>query len=109
MAFGAGVLLSSVAYELVEQAVAIGGQLAVAVGLASGAVVFYAGDRWIDRMGGAGMGTVAGPSSPASGLAIVLGAALDGLPDSIVLCLTITPGGGVGLAFFVAVFLSTLP
>ena len=32
MAFGSGVLLSSVAYELVEEAVAVGGQLPMAVG-----------------------------------------------------------------------------
>jgi zinc transporter, ZIP family len=109
MAFGAGVLMSSVAYELVEEAVAIGGQLPVALGLASGAIVFYAGDRFIDQMGAAGMGTVRGPNSPGSGLAIVLGAALDGVPESIVLGLTISAGGAVGVAFLVAVFLSNLP
>jgi zinc transporter, ZIP family len=109
MAFGAGVLLSSVAYELVEEAVAVGGQLPMALGLASGAGVFFAGDRFIDRLGAAGMGTVAGPSSPNAGLAIVLGAALDGIPESIVLGLTISEGGGVGVAFLVAVFMSNLP
>ncbi len=109
MAFGAGVLFSSVAYELVEEAVAVGGQLPVAAGLAAGAVVFFLGDRAIDRLGGQGMGTVDGPTSPGSGLAIVLGAALDGIPESIVLGLTIGAGGGAGFAFLVAVFMSNLP
>jgi zinc transporter, ZIP family len=109
MAFGAGVLMSSVAYELVEEAVDIGGQLPMAIGLASGACVFFAGDRFIDRMGAAGMGTMAGPTSPSAGLAIVLGAALDGIPESIVLGLTISAGEGVGVAFLVAVFMSNLP
>ena len=109
MGFGAGVLISAVAYELVEEAVAIGGQIPLAAGLALGSVVFFLGDRLIDGLGGEGMGSVNGPESPGSGLAIVLGAALDGVPESIVLGLTIASGGETGLAFFAAVFLSNLP
>ena len=109
MAFGSGVLISSVAYELVEEAVAIGGQLPMAIGLAIGAIVFFVGDTLIDGLGGAGMGSVKGPAQPESGLPIVLGAALDGIPESIVLGLTIASGGQTGLAFFAAVFLSNLP
>jgi zinc transporter, ZIP family len=109
MAFGSGVLLSSVAYELVEEAVAVGGQLPLAVGLGSGALVFFLGNRFIDARGAAGMGTMRGPSSPESGLAIVLGAALDGIPESVVLGLTMSSGGGVSIAFLAAVFMSNLP
>jgi ZIP family zinc transporter len=109
MAFGSGVLISSVAYELVEEAVAVGGQLPMASGLAIGALVFFVGNELIDRMGAEGMGSMNGPHSPGSGLAIVLGAALDGVPESIVLGLTIATGGQTGLAFLVAVFLSNLP
>ena len=54
-------------------------------------------------------GSVEGPESPDSGLAIVLGAALDGVPESIVLGLTFAGGEGIGIAFLVAVFLSNLP
>jgi ZIP family zinc transporter len=42
-------------------------------------------------------------------LAIVLGIVLDGIPESVVLGLTVSAGGGVGVAFLVAVFLSNLP
>src|SRR5262245_33067349 len=109
MAFGSGVLVSSVAYELVEEAVRIGGQAPMAIGLAVGTFVFYLGDRAIDSIGGEGMGSVKGPEAPESGLAIVLGAALDGVPESVVLGLTISQGGGVGISFLIAVFLSNLP
>ncbi len=109
MAFGSGVLISSVAFELVEEAVGIGGQIPVAVGMTLGAVVFFLGDRLIDGLGGEGMGSVNGPESPGSGLAIVLGAALDGVPESNVLGLTNAVGGETGIAFFAAVFLSNLP
>lgn len=109
MAFGSGVLLSSVAFELVEEAVRIGGQAPMAIGLALGTIVFYLGDRAIDSIGGEGMGSVNGPESPGSGLAIVLGAALDGVPESIVLGLTFAGGEGIGIAFLVAVFISNIP
>ena len=39
MAFGSGVLMSSVAFELVEEAVRIGGQAPMALGLALGSFV----------------------------------------------------------------------
>jgi ZIP family zinc transporter len=109
MAFGSGVLISSVAFELVEEAVRIGGQLPMAVGLATGALVFFLGNELIDRLGAEGMGSVKGPESPESGLAIVLGAALDGVPESVVLGLSFAMGEGTGAAFLVAVFLSNLP
>jgi zinc transporter, ZIP family len=109
MAFGSGVLLSSVAFELVEEANALAGQLPMAVGLALGAVTFFLGDRAIDGLGAAGMGSVGGPQSPGSGLAIVLGAALDGVPESIVLGLSFAGGEGIGIAFLVAVFVSNVP
>jgi ZIP family zinc transporter len=109
MAFGSGVLVSSVAFELVEVAVDVGGQLPMAIGLALGSITFYLGDRAIDRLGAAGMGSMHGPESPESGLAIVLGAALDGVPESIVIGLTFGAGEGIGFAFLVAVFMSNLP
>ena len=67
MAFGSGVLLSSVAFELVEEAVRIGGQLPMALGLTLGAIVFYLGDNAIDSLGAEGIGSVEGPESPNSG------------------------------------------
>jgi zinc transporter, ZIP family len=53
MAVGADVLISTVAYELVEDAFGIaGGSGAVALGLFAGAFAFYFGDLAIDRFGG---------------------------------------------------------
>ncbi|MEN9644072.1 MAG: hypothetical protein RL238_741, partial [Actinomycetota bacterium] len=44
-----------------------------------------------------------------SPLAIVLGTVLDGVPESMVIGLTIYAGGEVGLAYLAAVLLSNLP
>jgi ZIP family zinc transporter len=112
LAFGAGTLFGAVAYELVEDAVEasmIG--LDVAVGFGAGAIVFYVGSIAIEQLsGGDGGDRLESRRDPrAGGLAIVLGAVLDGIPESIVLGLSLVPGGGVGLPILLAIFLSNVP
>lgn len=112
LAFGAGILFGAVAYELVEDAVAasmIG--IDVAVGFGAGAIVFYIGSVAIDRLGADRRDDrLDSRRDPrAGGLATVLGAVLDGIPESIVLGLSLVPGGGVGLPVLVAIFLSNVP
>jgi ZIP family zinc transporter len=111
MGFGAGVLISAVAYELALEAYteAGGWRGAPAVGFFAGVAVFYVGDVLIDRMGGGGRKSM-DPAARAGGvaLAIVLGTVLDGIPESAVIGLTLI-GGSVGAAVLVAVFLSNLP
>jgi ZIP family zinc transporter len=114
MAFGGGVLVSAVAFELVEEAIeTAGGIQALAIGLFAGSLVFYIGDEIIDRLGGADRKRSTRAQGPdlarTSGLAIVLGIVLDGIPESIVIGLTLLAGGKVGAAMVVAVFLSNLP
>ena len=110
MAFGAGVLISAVAYELVAEAFetsAWNGSLAA--GLAAGALTFFVGDTLIDRMGGDGRKKMRGTAGAGSGLAIVLGIVLDGIPESAVIGLGLLTGTGVSVAVIAAVFLSNLP
>jgi zinc transporter, ZIP family len=110
MAFGSGVLISAVSYELVEDAFGTaGGGGAVALGLFAGAIAFYLGDLAIDRFGGEGRKSAVGGQDAGSGLAILLGTVLDGIPESIVLGVSLLGGGGVSLAMLAAVFLSNLP
>ena len=110
MAFGAGVLISAVAFDLVEEAVdTADGAGTVALGLAAGALTFYAGDAVIDRMGGDKRKSSGGEQSAGAGLAIVLGAVLDGIPESLVLGVGLLGGTGVSVAFLAAVFISNLP
>ena len=110
MAFGAGVLISAVAFELVEQAFETSsGEGRVALGLFLGAGVFFAGDAVIDRLGGSDRKRSTRNDGAGAPLAIVLGIVLDGVPESLVLGLTIVSGGSVSAAFLVAVFLSNLP
>ena len=138
MAFGAGVLISAVAFELTEEAYRSAGSIAAALGLAAGALTFFTGDWLIDRQGGHRRkspvhGGVRRPepasdntghpasggssrSTPAasgaaatSGMALVLGALLDGIPESAAIGISLIGGGGVGMAMVAAVFLSNIP
>jgi len=100
LAFGAGVLISAVAFDLTEEAIEIGGAGAAAGGLLGGALVYFLGSRLLARRAG---------GDEESGNAIVLGALLDGIPESAAIGVTLLGGGGVSVSFVVAVFLSNLP
>jgi len=108
LGFGAGVLLSAVSFELVEKAAQTSaGSGGTAVGFFAGSLTFVAGDWAIDRLDRPAAGGGAGPS--ASGLAILLGTVLDGVPESAVLGLTVLESGEVGVAMLVAVLVSNVP
>jgi zinc transporter, ZIP family len=110
MGFGSGVLLSAVSFELIDEAVETSGRLRGAVlGLLVGAIVFTAGDVVISRFGYAERKDISGAPPDAGGLTIVLGALLDGIPESAVLGLTLLQTGSIGAAMLVAVFVSNLP
>lgn len=95
MAFGAGTLISAVGYELIpEENLQLGWEIGAAFLL--GALVYYAGARIVDRGG-------------SSGLALFLGALLDGIPESFILGLGLALGGSISVAFFAAVLLSNIP
>ncbi len=111
LAFGAGTLFGAVAYELFEEAVRISvGGIDVAIGFGLGATVFYLGSLGIDRLSPeVPMGMVSKRDPRTSGLALVLGAVLDGVPESVVLGLSLLGGQGVGIAVLAAVFISNIP
>ena len=103
LAFGAGVLISAVAYELVEEAVSVSAAwYAVAIGFPLGALVFFLGDVAIDLR-------LKGSSGGGGGLGIVLGAILDGIPESVVIGASLLTGENASVAVIVAVFLSNIP
>ena len=110
IAFGSGVLISAVAFELVDEANnTTDGKWAVAVGLLAGAIVFFAGDLWIDRAGGAKRKSSEAHGEDSNAKAILLGTVLDGIPESVVIGFSLIGGGTVSAAMVAAVFLSNLP
>ena len=108
MGFGAGTLLSAVAYELVPQS-SLGNGLGVVCWFVGGSLVYYVADRVLDQAGGDSRQDIDGATTGSSGLAMFLGALLDGLPEAFILGVGIALGEGVSVAFVVAVFVSNIP
>jgi ZIP family zinc transporter len=110
MGFGAGVLLSAVSFELIDEAVDSADDLRGAtLGIFAGSIVFTAGDIFVSRLGYAHRKDIDGAAPEGSGLSIVLGALLDGIPESAVLGLTLLESGTVGASMLLAVLISNLP
>ncbi len=109
MAFGAGTLISAIAYDLVQDAAASGRALTLALGLALGAVTFFVGDWWVDRAGGEHRKRSSGQQAQGNSFGIFIGTLLDGIPESFILGASLLKSGGVSVAFLVAVFVSNLP
>lgn len=109
MGFGAGALISALAFDLTQEAFRQGGADAVAIGLAAGAVAFFAGDKVIDERGGNHRKRSNGQQEYGSANAIVLGALMDGIPESVVIGVSLVSGGTVAAPVVVAVFLSNVP
>lgn len=102
LAFGAGALISSVAFELAQAGLHLGGPWWVAVGLALGAAAYFLANRLVQGIGGRRGGG-------SGGLPLAVGALLDGIPEQAVLGIGLATGQGVSVALLVAIFVSNLP
>lgn len=110
MAFGSGVLLSAVAFELVFKSIKTStGSGASLLGILSGAITFFLIDMLISKMGAAGRKEISGVHKENIALPIVLATILDGIPETLVIGMSLLAGGEVGIGMLVAVFISNLP
>jgi ZIP family zinc transporter len=114
MAFGSGVLISALAFDLAEEAERTGGLAATATGFLGGALAYVLANAWLARRG-ARHRKRSGDQQPSeddhggSGAAIAVGALLDGVPESVVLGIGLLGGGSVSTAMIAAVFISNIP
>lgn len=114
IAFGSGVLISALSFELMDEAYKRGGFVATAVGFLGGAIV-YSAANWFLARNGAKHRKRSGNQQPSesqdsgSGVAIAVGSLLDGIPESIVIGLSMLQGGAVSLVAVTAIFLSNIP
>ena len=114
MAFGAGVLVSALAFDLVDEAERQGGLGPTAAGFVGGAVIYVAANSLLARRGArhrkrSGDQQPSEEDNSGSGAAIAVGALLDGIPESVVLGLSLLGGGGVGVPVLAAIFISNIP
>jgi ZIP family zinc transporter len=108
MALGTGLLIGSVSFELIDEALKTRTVAWVALLVLVGAAVFTVGDWLLTRSGGGDRKDAGGAQAEGSPLAIVLGSVLDGIPESFVLGLTVLQGG-VSVSLLAGVMLSNLP
>lgn len=110
MAFGAGTLISAVAYELIFESLKLGKSTGFpAFGLFAGALTFLLSDMLIEKMGAANRKKIAASHSSNLVIPMVLAIILDGIPESFVIGMGVFDQGKVSLAMLVAVFISNIP
>jgi len=112
MAFGSGVLVSALSFELMDEAYRQGGFDSTAIGFLGGAAAYTFANIAVTRRGGAHRkrsGDQQQKADEGSGLAIAVGALLDGVPEAVVIGLSLLQGEGVSLVAVAAVFLSNVP
>lgn len=108
MAFGAGVLISALSFELIDVAHKRGGLASTAIGFLLGAAAFTAANVWITRSGGHHRKRSAGDmqrhAHGGGGLAIAVGALFDGIPESVTIGVGLLADRNIGLVAVAAVF-----
>lgn len=116
MAVGAGVLISAVAFDLMQEAYARGGFASAAGGLLGGAILYTAANILVSRRGarhrkrsGSNPRERQPDANATNGVALAIGALLDGIPESIVIGTSLIAGQGVSAVMVAAVFLSNVP
>lgn len=114
MSFGAGVLISALAFDLVDEAEQGGGLWPTMAGFLAGALAYVGANALLARRGAkhrkrSGEKQPSEDRQPGSGTAIAVGALLDGIPESVVLGLGLVSGGTVSTAVLAAVFISNVP
>ncbi|MTE01495.1 ZIP family zinc transporter [Paracoccus sp. YIM 132242] len=111
MAFGCGVLISAVAYDLLLEGYHQASIRPIVVGALAGSAAFALANRAVSRKAPhrKRSGEQQLEAGEGGGLAIAVGSLLDGIPESVVLGVSLVGGDGISVAMLAAIFLSNLP
>ena len=102
-------LTSPVAFDLMEESHERGGFDATAIGLASGALIYFATNRAVDHAGSRHRKPSKGQQAGRLATAVTIGALRDGIPKSAAIGISLIGGGAIGLVPVVSVFLFNVP
>ena len=115
-AFGSGVLVSALSFDLMGEAFALGSPAFVISGFLVGALLFVVADVLLERIaartsqreegtGDAGEVVLAATG----GVALLIGAVLDGVSENMAIGISLAADPSLGLVLLVAVFLGNVP
>jgi ZIP family zinc transporter len=116
MGFGGGVLISVLAFELIEEAYIHGGIVASVAGFLSGAVLF-SGANWLLARSGSRHRKRCSEcivqfteyKKKGNELAIAIGSAMDDIPEAIIVGISLIGDVGIGKAVLIGFFLANIP
>ena len=116
MGFGSGVLISTLSFSLIEEAYSHGGFFPTVIGFISGGLLFSTAN-WALSIRGARDRKRCGECNrqptetdhSGSGLAIAVGALMDGIPESLVIGISLVGGMAIDTAILIGFFLANIP
>jgi zinc transporter, ZIP family len=115
-AFGSGVLVSALSFDLMGEAFALGDPAFVIVGFLVGALLFVLADVVLERIAARAAhqeeqtGDARGVAPAATaGVALLIGAILDGISENTAIGISLAADPSLGLVLLAAVFLGNVP
>jgi len=109
MGFGAGALISALAYDLIEESYLRGGFTPVTVGFLGGACLFLLVNYAVSMVGGGDRKCAYGSAEETNPTAILVGTVLDNIPETMAIGASLLAGGKISLVLLTGVFISNLP
>jgi ZIP family zinc transporter len=98
--FGAGALVSAIAFDLVGEAERLG-PWESSIWMLAGVAIFLGGDRLVDKR--------YGTAGTAGAMGIVVGSVVDGVPESVIFGSQVAGGVAVSASLLAAVVVSNVP
>jgi ZIP family zinc transporter len=116
MGFGSGVLISVISFELMEEAYVHGGIVLTIFGFLGGGALFSLVNWYLSKRGAkhrkrCGQCVVQPSESEVSGsgISIAIGAMFDGIPEAIIIGLSLISGESIGILILVGFYISNIP